>query len=386
MSKKKKKLIAGRALRDRGARKAYVEATTSDEDFDDDTDDDDNEGDEVEVEMEAIGLIVKGDEEETHEEEQPVHRTRKITLKFNAEILQQINTESETPEMNGAKPNGDNEDVLAEVEDLEAEIQDLKEAAKLDGDDEDDEEDAPRRLTRRVTRQSSFSKQQDSTTSDRPVHGRKGLPRPKGSSEKQNGDHTIESGNRRPSIQERLRKMRRKSRDVKKDKKKPKVSESEFEDEGEDDPDDDLSIVSDDRNDDSQEEYSSVSRQRHSRKPPPSQSKPKRSRNVSDEDSIDNIDDLEAELREIGAEIPQRQRQLRPTEPKNYFIPPPPDKDDIFFPAPMSGKKRSGSGRGLGGFGGFGGDFSGMGLGNRFRGITGLGTAGGADDSSDSVS
>ena len=34
-SKKKKKLIAGRELRDRGARKAYVEATTSDEDFED---------------------------------------------------------------------------------------------------------------------------------------------------------------------------------------------------------------------------------------------------------------------------------------------------------------------------------------------------------------
>ena len=83
--------------------------------------------------------------------------------------------------------------------------------------------------------------------------------------------------------------------------------------------------------------------------------------------------------------MPQRQRQLRPTEPKNYFIPPPPDKDDIFLPAPMSGKKRQGPGRGFGSFGGFGGDFSGMGLGNRFKGITGLGTAGGAEDSSDSV-
>lgn len=69
----------------------------------------------------------------------------------------------------------------------------------------------------------------------------------------------------------------------------------------------------------------------------------------------------------------------------NYFIPPPPDKDDILLPASASGKKRPGSGRGFGGFGGFGGDFSNMGLGDRFRGITGLGTAGGADDSSDSV-
>jgi hypothetical protein len=96
-------------------------------------------------------------------------------------------------------------------------------------------------------------------------------------------------------------------------------------------------------------------------------------------------EDLIEELREIGAEIPQRQRQLRPTERMNYFIPPPPDKDDIFLPASTAGKKRPGSGRGFGGFGGFGGDFSNMGLGDRFRGITGLGTAGGADDSSDSV-
>jgi len=70
----------------------------------------------------------------------------------------------------------------------------------------------------------------------------------------------------------------------------------------------------------------------------------------------------------------------------NYFIPPPPDKDDIFFGPPTTGKKRSGgTGKGFGGFGGFGGDFRGMGLSERFRGITGLGTAGGAEDSSDSV-
>ena len=338
---------------------------------------------EVEVEEKAVGLVVGDEEEETYEEEQVVHRTRKITLKFNAEMLQQINKESETPDTNGAKHNGDDEDVPAEVEDLEAEIQDLKEAAKLDGDDEDDEEDAPRRLTRRVTRQSSFSKQQDSTTTDRPVHGRKGVARQDRSSEKPNGDRATVSSNRRPSMHDRLRKMRRTSRDDKKEKKKAKVSESEFEDEGEEDPDDDISIVSGDKDVDSEGAYSSVSRQRHSRKLAPSRSKPKRSRNVSDEDSVDDIDDIEAELREIGAEIPQRQRQLRPTEPKNYFIPPPPDKDDVFLPAPMSGKKRSG--RSFGSFGGFGGDFSGMGLGNRFRGITGLGTAGGAEDSSDSV-
>ena len=203
--------------------------------------------DDEEEEKEAVGLVVEDEEEETYEDEQPVHRTRKITLKFNAEMLEQINKESERLDTNGAKHNGDEEDVPAEVEDLEAEIQDLKEAAKLDGDDEDDEEDAPRRPTRRVTRQSSFSKQQDSTTTDRPVHGRKGVARQDRSSEKQNGDHTAESSNRRPSMHDRLRKMRRKSRDDKKEKKRPKVSESEFEDEGEEDQDDDISIASDDK-------------------------------------------------------------------------------------------------------------------------------------------
>jgi hypothetical protein len=70
----------------------------------------------------------------------------------------------------------------------------------------------------------------------------------------------------------------------------------------------------------------------------------------------------------------------------NYFIPPPPDKDDSFFAGGGSPtKKRGNSGRGMGGYGGFGGDFSGMGLSDRFRGVPGLGTAGGADDSSDSV-
>jgi hypothetical protein len=98
---------------------------------------------------------------------------------------------------------------------------------------------------------------------------------------------------------------------------------------------------------------------------------------------MDDAMTLEDELREIGAEIPAHKRQLRPTERMNYFIPPPPDKDDVLLP-PSSQRKRPGAGRGFG-FGGFGGDFSSMG-GDRFRGITGLGTAGGADNSSDSVS
>jgi hypothetical protein len=189
-------------------------------------------------------------------------------------------------------------------------------------------------------------------------------------------------------MKDRLRKeLRRPSRGEKPKKKKTKSSESEFEDEG-DEPDDDVSVVSD-KGIESEEDYSSGPSRRHSRKPPPHpRGRPKRSRNVSDDaisdDAID--DELEAELREIGAEIPQRKRQLRPTERMNYFIPPPPGKDDIFLPPPSAGKKRPGPGRGYGGFGGFGGDFSNMGLGDRFRGIAGLGTAGGAEDSSDSVS
>jgi hypothetical protein len=386
-SKKKKKLIAGRELRDRGNRKAYTEPTTDEEFEDDDDDDDDDDVEEIEEAEEEIVALVN-DEEDSYEEPKP--RTRKIILKLNTEILQHVSSKS-TPEANGTGHKDQDEDAIvvavADVaEDLEAEIHDLKEDAKLDEEEEDDE-GGPRRLTRRVTRQSSFSKPE--TPPERPVHGRKGVGRQDRPSSKPNGDHAPSpQANRRSSIGRRLRKMSRKSREEKKEKKKPKVSESEFEDEG-DEPDDDLSIASD-KIVDTEEDYSSAPPRRHSRKPqPPSRGRPKRSRNASDDDDSvdDGIDDneLEEELREIGAEIPQRQRQLRPTGRMNYYIPPPPDKDDIFLPPPGSSKKRSGTARGFGGFGGFGGDFSNMGLGNRFRGITGLGTAGGAEDSSDSV-
>lgn len=370
-------------MRDRRNRKAYTEPTTSEEEFNDS--DDDEEG-EDEDEEEPVALV--NDEEDAYE--QPKARTRRIILKLNAEMLQQVS--QQTPEANGAEHDGEDEDAvtlaLADVvEDLEAEIQDLKEAVKLDDDDDDDDDDegGPRRLTRRVTRQSSFSKQE--TAQERPVQGRKGLGRQDRSSDKPNGGHASPpEPTRRSSMSRRLRKMSRKSHEEKKekDKKKQKVSESEFEDEG-DEQEDDLSIASDKNVHSDEEEYSSAPHQRHSRKPLPSRARPKRSRNVSDDESMDDGIELEEELREIGAEIPQRQRQLRPTGRMNYYIPPPPDKDDIFLPAPGSSKKRSATGRGFGGFGGFGGDFSNMGLGNRFRGITGLGTAGGAEDSSDSV-
>ena len=384
--RKKKKLIAGRELRDRGGRKVYSELTSDeDEDFLLDDEEDAEEEDVKEEEYAEEEVVVEEEEEE--DVEQP--KTRKITLKFKSEALRDLSKGSQPPEPNGAKhtveeEDDDDLDAPADIDDLEAEVQDLKATVDLVEDDEDDE-GGPRKLTRRVTRQSSLSKPEPA----RPVHGRKGIARQNRSNEneKPNGNRLSPDTSRHRTMKDRLRKeLRRPSRDEKPKKKKAKSSESEFEDVG-DEPDDDVSIESD-KAVESEEDYSSGPSRRHSRKPPPSRGRPKRSRNVSDEaisdDAID--DELETELREIGAEIPQRRRQLRPTERMNYFIPPPPGKDDIFLPAPSAGKKRPGTGRGYGGFGGFGGDFSNMGLGDRFRGIAGLGTAGGAEDSSDSVS
>jgi hypothetical protein len=390
-TKKKKKLIAGRELRDRGGRKVYSELTSDeDEDFllddenEDEVEDEDLKEEEEYAEEEQV--IV---EEEQEEIEHP--KTRRITLKFKSAVLRDLSQGSQPPEPNGAKHTGEEDDDLdapADVDDLEAEVQDLKATINLvEEDDEDDEDDegGPRKLTRRVTRQSSLSKPEPA----RPVHGRKGVARQNRSNEneKPNGSRSSPDTSRHRTMKDRLRKeLRRPSRGEKPKKKKAKSSESEFEDEG-DEPDDDVSVESD-KGVESEEDYSSGPSRRHSRKPPPSRGRPKRSRNVSDDAISDDVidDELEAELREIGAEIPQRRRQLRPTERMNYFIPPPPGKDDIFLPPPSAGKKRPGTGRGYGGFGGFGGDFSNMGLGDRFRGIAGLGTAGGAEDSSDSVS
>ena len=389
---KKKKLVAGRELRDRSGRKVYVELST-------DEDEDylfDNEEDEKEEDIKEEGEEYPDDDlaEEEEEEEVKVQqpKTRTITLKFKSEVLRELSQGSQPPEPNGAKHLGEDEDddldPAADVEDLEAEVQDLKATAGLVQADEEDDDDegGPRKLTRRVTRQASLSRPEPT----RPVHGRKGVARQNRSSENQNPNGTRSSpdSSRRGTMKDRLRKeLRRPSREEKPKKKKAKISESEFEDEG-DEPDDDVSISSE-KAVESEEDYSSGPSRRHSRKAAaaPSRGRPKRSRHVSDDDetSDDAIDELEAELREIGAEIPQRRRQLRPTERMNYFIPPPPGKDDIFLPPTEAGKKRPGTGRGYGGFGGFGGDFSNLGLGDRFRGMAGLGTAGGAEDSSDSV-
>jgi hypothetical protein len=393
-TKKKKKLIAGRELRDRGRRKEYAEPSTSDDEFLED--DEEEEGEEKEEEgAESVNEV---GEDDLAYEEQP--KSMRIILKIKPGVLEQIRQQSEPAVSNGTEHNEEDHDQDAAMDqdgaaDLEAEVQDLQENAKMDqdDDDDDDEEGGPRRPTRRVTRQSSLSKPENTTS--RSAHGRKGVGRQDGLSSKSNGTHSKspEEG-RRPSMRSRLRQeMRRPSRADEKKKKKPQVSESEFEDEGDDDPaDDDISLASKEEgivdNDDSEEEYSSAPPRKRSRKPPPARGKSRRSRNVSDDDDVDSLgddDDLIEDLREIGAEIPQRQRQLRPTERMNYYVPPPPDKDDILLPASTSAKRRPGSGRGFGGFGGFGGDFSNMGLGDRFRGITGLGTAGGADDSSDSV-
>ena len=399
-TKKKKKLIAGRELRDRSGRKVYAEVSSDeDEDFlleDEEEAENDVKGEEEEEEEEEeyaedeVAADEIAEENEEGEVQQP--KTRRITLKFKSAVLQGLSQGSQPPEPNGAKHTGEDDendlDAPADVEDLEAEVEDLKATVDLVHDivdDDEDDEGGPRKLTRRVTRQTSLSKPESS----RPVHGRKGVARQNRSSENQNPNGTRSSPNssRRASMKNRLRKeLRRPSRDEKPKKKKAKSSESEFEDEGEE-PDDDLSIESD-KGVQSEEDYSSGPSRRHARKPAaPSRGRPKRSRNVSDdaETSDDAVDELEEELREIGAEIPQRRRQLRPTERMNYFIPPPPGKDDISFPPPSASKKRPGTGRGYGGFGGFGGDFSNMGLGDRFRGIAGLGTAGGAEDSSDSV-
>jgi hypothetical protein len=387
---KKKKLIAGRELRDRGARKGYAEPSSSDEDFED------QESDEDAVEEEEVEEVEDNDEFEVEEavdgdvvrvEKPPM--SRRITLKIKSGLWQQMSQEAEPQGSNGTKDHGDDEglDAVADDEpdtDLQAEVQDLQEDAQIVMVVDDDDDEGPRRPTRRVTRQSLESNKKE-TESTHPSHGRKGVARQSRSNA--NGDKaTSPQEGRRSSMRSRLRKqMHRSSREDK--KKKRHVSESEFEDEGADDPaDDDLSIASDGNgivDDDSEEGYSSAPR-RHSRKPPPPRAKSRRSRNVSNADSGEDGDLIE-ELRDIGAELPPRQRQLRPTERMNYFIPPPPDKDDVFLTGPSTSKKRTGTGRGFGGFGGFGGDFSNMGLGDRFRGINGLGTAGGADDSSDSV-
>jgi hypothetical protein len=377
-------LIAGRELRDRGARKEYAEPT-SDEDFDDDDDDDDED-----EEPNAEGHVTDHDDEENHEP--PQRLTRRITLRLKSTAFQTMSQGSQQPDSNGAKHNGDDEDEDAPADDdpppaIEAEIVEqvveVQELVKLD-DDDDDGEGGPRRLTRRTTRQQSVS--QRDPVPERPSHGRKGVARQNHSAEKTNGDRKLPpTRDRRASIRSRLRKqMRRSSREQSK-KKQP--SDSEFEADEDDPADDDVSLGSGDRgviDDGTEEDYSSAPRAKRLRKPPPSRGRSRRSRNVSDQSISDGNNDLEHELREIGAEIPHRPRQLRPTERMNYFIPPPPDKDDIFLP-PSSTRKRPGTGRGFGGFGGFGGDFSNMGIGDRFRGITGLGTAGGADDSSDSV-
>jgi hypothetical protein len=376
-------LIAGRELRDRGARKEYAEPT-SDEDFDDDDDNDDDD-----EEPDAADHVTDHDDDEDHEP--PQRLTRRITLRLKSTAFQTMSQGSQQPGSNGTKHNGDDEDEDAPADDdppaaveseLVEQVVEVRELIKLDDDDDDDDEGGPRLLTRRVTRQQSVS--QRDPVPERPSHGRKGVARQNRSSEKTNGDRkSPPDRDRRSSIRSRLRKqMRRSSREQSK-KKQP--SDSEFEADEDDPADDDVSLGSGDRgivDDGTEEDYSSAPRAKRSRKPPPPpRRRSRRSRNVSDESVSDRINDLEDELREIGAEIPHRPRQLRPTERMNYFIPPPPGKDDIFLP-PSSTRKRPGTGRG---FGGFGGDFSNMGIGDRFRGITGLGTAGGADDSSDSV-
>ena len=379
--KKKKKLVAGRELRDRKQRKTYAESSASDEDFLELDDDDDEDEDEENQQDEQFQEDVREEDGEFDEEDAPpAPKTRKIVLRLKADLLQELSQESMPPEQ-APGPNGNATPAPDITEDLEAEIADLKEEMIVEVLDEDEEDYQPRRLTRRSTRQSSLSTQKENVN-DRPTHGRKGVARQDGTSEKTNGDGL--SARRR-----RLENLSRKSYEEKK-KKKPHVSESEFEDDGEEEPDDEVSAVSENDDEGSHDEYSSPARRPKKKS---SQSRPKtnkkRSRRNSseyDDESIeDGVDDLEEELREIGAEIPQRQRQLRPTERMNYFIPPPPDKDDSFFAVGSPTKKRANAGRGLGGFGGFGGDFAGMGLSDRFRGVAGLGTAGGADDSSDSV-
>lgn len=382
ITKKKKKLIAGRELRERGARKVYAESSTSD--YEEEEEEADLGGGEPDAE-DHLAL----EQEEEEEEEKP--RTKKITLRISSSLLRQARETAGESTANGVAEEMDEEQkkivVDAEVDDLQAEVEDLKETVLIDEQEDDDDDEGPRRLTRRVTRQSSLSKPAEAP--ERPSHGRKGVARQTRSSEKTNGNGVSpQDGNRRSSMRHRLREeARRRSRKDK--KKRANVSESEFEDDDDEAEDDDISAESEGNaavENDSEESYSSAPRRKRTKKPPPSRGK-RRSRHVSDEDSLEEDNDgLLEELREIGAEIPQRQRQLRPTERMNYFIPPPPDKDDIILPPPGSAKKRTGAGRGFGGFGGFGGDFSGMGLSDRFRGITGLGTAGGADDSSDSVS
>jgi ATPase family AAA domain-containing protein 2 len=368
--KKKKKLVAGRELRDRGVRKIYAESSSS----------------EYEEEEEDEEQDIEQAEEDNHftpEEEDEKPRTRKIILRISTELLQRASQSLEVPETNGATEKVEEDEqavVEEEVEDLQAEVEELKETVIINEEEDEDDEGGPRRLTRRVTRQLLVK---SAEVPERPSHGRKGVAR----QDKVNRRTSPDTG-RRSSMRHRLRQEARRPSysEKEKKKKKRKESESEFEDEGEEAiEDDDISVESKGNtvvDDDTEEGYSSAPRRKRTQKPPAR--KTRRSRNASDEESLEeDNDDLLEELREIGAEIPQRQRQLRPTERMNYFIPPPPDKDDIFLPPATPGRRRNGAGKG-GAFGGFGGDFSGMGLGDRFRGITGLGTAGGADDSSDS--
>jgi hypothetical protein len=384
--KKKKKLVAGRELRDRKQRKTYAEESSgSDKDFqesegdeNDDEQQEDQKDEHVEEEQQP-----EEDEDEFDEEDAPLApKTRKITLRLKSNVLQELSQSSMPPEEHPGA-NGNGTPAAETTEDLEAEIADLKDEMVVEIMDEDEEDYQPRRLTRRSTRQSSLSTQKENV-SDRPTHGRKGVGRQDGSSKKTNGDE--QSARRR-----RLENLSRKSRKSYEEKKRKRhVSESEFEDDGDEEPDDEVSAVSANDDEGSQGEYSSPARRpkKKSSQPRPKPNKKRSRRNSSeyDDESVADVNDLEEELREIGAEIPQRQRQLRPTERMNYFIPPPLDKDDSFFAGGSPTKKRGNSGRALGGFGGFGGDFSGMGLSDRFRGVAGLGTAGGADNSSDSVS
>jgi len=394
--KKKKKLIAGRELRDRGVRKVYVESSSDgDEDYNDDDEDEDEEQDEVEVqeEVRAIQDEVQVREDVFYEEEvleqevvEEKQHSRMIKFKIKSSTLQSL---SQTQvDLNGEATS--QEVAEATTEDLDEEVKYLQETSAVIDDDDDDDEGGPRRPTRRVTRQSSMSK--PDVTSERPTHGRKGLARQSLQQDETNGEEaTSQDDTVRHSMRHRLRKeLRRPSREEKSKKKKSKKSESEFEDDESDEAsNDDVLMESEHDRDFDEEEYSSSPRKKgRPKKSAANGGRGKRSRNANDDYiSEEDVDDLDAELREIGAEIPQRQRQLRPTERMNYFIPPPPinEKDDLFFAGGASGKKRSGGGgRGFGGFGGFGGDFSNMAMPDRFRGITGLGKAGGADDSSDS--
>ena len=108
-TKKKKKLIAGRELRERGRRKEYTEPSTSDDEFLED--DEEEEGEEEEEE--GAESVIEVCEDESAYEEQP--KSMKIILKIKPGVLEQIRQESEPAVSNGTEHVDDHDQDAAAV-------------------------------------------------------------------------------------------------------------------------------------------------------------------------------------------------------------------------------------------------------------------------------